>query len=99
MLPVAVNEGSITRVWVPVAVNVFGSMLKLVPDQPCDVSVEPLGLRMLTVTDPIEFPVACPVTCWPLVPLNVSRQFWPGVVIVKVTPDPLMAIVPKPSAG
>ena len=43
--------------------------------------------------------LASKLMVWPLVPLNVKSPAWPGAVVVTVTGEPPIAIVPMSGAA
>ena len=88
MLPVAVPVGSIRIVYSPEAGKLTVGKLKLAADVVVEVDVVPSGPMRLAVTELKVLEVNCTVACCPPIALKVTFAFWPGTVVVAVTPLP-----------
>src|SRR5262245_16850076 len=97
--PVLGPVGLTSTVYVPVTGSVLASMNPPMPLKPADAKVLPSGLSTDRVPLLIVDVPVLTLTRWPLVPGNVNRTFWPGVVTEMGTAGPPGTIGPVTSGG
>jgi hypothetical protein len=91
--------GSTTIVYVPATVNFWVSMYAPAAEiVAVAIGVDDPGGSSETVPDVTALDVVWRLTRWLTLPVNVSRTFWPGVLVVDETALPPALIVPVTSA-